>query len=72
VWEERKLDRVIECILHQARLGQGYPNALTLAHQYAVLHNTDRESYYFLLERAGLLRSTTEKALGKQKIGQAI
>lgn len=72
IWEDGLLERAVSCILHQCRLGQGYPNALTLAHQYAVLHNADRESYFFLLERAGLLRKTTEKALGKRKIGQAI
>lgn len=72
VWEDGLLDYTLECILHQCRLGRGYPNALLLAHQYAVLHNTDREAYYFLLERAGLMRRPTEKALGKLAIGQAI
>jgi hypothetical protein len=66
------LDKTIEVILHQCVLGKGYPNALTLAHQFAVLHNADRESYYFLLERAGLLHNPTEKAQGKRMIGQAI
>ncbi|HYP41933.1 MAG TPA: hypothetical protein VEX13_16365, partial [Chloroflexia bacterium] len=59
-------------MLHQCKLGQGYPNSLTLAHQFAALHNNDRESYYFLLERAGLMRKPTEKAHGKRLIGQAI
>lgn len=72
IWEDKLLASTIEAILHQCRLAQGYPNALTLAHQYAVLHNTDREGYYFLLERAGLLHKTTEKAHGKRLIGQAI
>lgn len=72
VAEDGLLDKVIGTILHQCKLGQGYPNALTRAHQFAVLHNADRESYYFLLERAGLLRKTTEKARGKRMTGQAI
>ncbi|MEO8285821.1 MAG: DNA double-strand break repair nuclease NurA [Chloroflexota bacterium] len=74
LWVANKglLERTIEIILHQCRLGKGYPNALLLAHQYAVLHNTDRESYYFLLERAGLMRKPTEKAQGKRTVGQAI
>ncbi len=72
IWEEGQMDRTISIILHQCKLGQGYPNCLTLAHQFAALHNTDRESYYFLLERAGLLRKTSEKARGKRAIGQAI
>lgn len=66
------LDRATQIMLHQCNLGKGYPNVLTLAHQYAVLHNTDREAYYFLLERAGLMRKTTEKAHGKRLIGQSI
>jgi hypothetical protein len=70
--DEKQLGRVVEMVLHQSKLGKGYPNALTLSHQYAVLHNADRESYYFLLERAGLMRKTTEKAHGKRLIGQAI
>jgi hypothetical protein len=66
------LERTIEIILHQCALGRGYPNALLLAHQYAVLHNADRESYYFLLERAGMMRKPTEKAQGKRAVGQSI
>ena len=72
VAQQGLLERTIEIILHQSVLGKGYPNALTLAHQFAVLHNTDRESYYYLLERAGLLHAPTEKARGKRMIGQAI
>ena len=67
LWVANKglLERTIGIILHQCRLGKGYPNALTLAHQYAVLHNADREGYYFLLERAGMMRRPTEKAAGQ-------
>lgn len=72
VWQQGMLDRAVSVLLHQCRLGQGYPNSLTLAHQYAVLHNSDREAYYFLLERAGLMKKPTEKAHGKRLIGQAI
>jgi len=72
VAEEGLLDRATQIILHQIWLGKGYPNSLTLAHQYAVLHNADRESYYFLLERAGMLRKVTEKARGKRAVGERI
>jgi hypothetical protein len=72
VWDRGLLDRALANILHQCRLGDGYPNCLTLAHQFAALHNTDRESYFFLLERAGLLRKPSEKARGKRAVGQAI
>lgn len=72
VAQQGLLEKTIEIIMHQNVLGRGYPNAITLAHQFAVLHNADREAYYFLLERAGLLHATTEKARGKRAIGQAI
>ena len=72
VSEEGLLERATAIIQHQAWLGKGYPNSLTLAHQYAVLHNADRESYYFLLERAGLIRGVTEKARGKRAAGEKI
>jgi hypothetical protein len=72
VHDDGLLERAISIILHQCRLGGGYPNCLTCAHQFAVLHNADRESYFFLLERAGLMRRPTEKAQGKRMIGQAI
>jgi NurA domain len=72
VWEDGLLDRASSIALHQCHLGRGYPNCLTLAHQFAALHNVDRESYYFLLERAGLLARTSEKAHGKRVVGQAI
>jgi hypothetical protein len=72
VAERGLLKRSVEIVLHQCDLGGGYPNALTRAHQFAVLHNADREGYYWLLERAGLLRPPTEKARGKRMIGQAI
>ena len=72
VQDEGLLDRSIAIILRQCTLGKGYPNCLTLAHQFAALHNTDRESYFFLLERAGLLRKPSEKAQGKRTIGQSI
>lgn len=72
VWEDELLERVMSVILHQCKLGQGYPIALSRAHQFAALHNADREAYFFLLEKAGLLRATSEKAHGKRLIGQAI
>lgn len=72
IWEKGLLERAVSILLHQCRLGKGYPNSLTLSHQFAVLNNADREGYYFLLERAGLMRKPTEKARGKRLVGQAI
>jgi len=72
VWEDGHLERVMPITLHQCKLGGGYPIALSRAHQFAALHNADREAYFFLLEKAGLLRPTSEKAAGKRLVGQAI
>ena len=72
VWQEDLLDRTLSIILHQCLLGRGYPHSLMRAHEYAVLHGTDRERYHFMLERAGLMRSPTEKAHGKRVAGQSI
>ncbi len=66
------LDRVQAILLHQCALGDGYPRALTLAHNFAVLHNEDRASYYYLLEQAGLIQPPSEKARGKQATGGRI
>lgn len=72
VLEDGLLDRVQSIILSQCLLGEGYPNALTLAHNFAVLRAEDRESYFFLLERAGLIAPPTEKARGKRATGGRI
>ncbi len=66
------LERTISIVLHQCELGDGYPHSLTRAHQFAVLHGTDRQNYYFMLERAGLMQSPTEKAHSKQAAGHSI
>jgi hypothetical protein len=66
------LDRVQAIVLCQCALGEGYPRVLTLAHNFAVLRNEDRESYFFLLERAGLIETPSEKARGKRATGGRI
>jgi hypothetical protein len=72
VWQEGLLERTVSIVLHQCELGNGYPHSLTRAHQFAVLHGTDRQHYYFMLERAGLMHPPTEKAHSKQATGQSI
>jgi hypothetical protein len=72
VAEAGHLDRVHRLLLRQCYLGDGYPKAITLADQQAVLRAQDRESYYFLLERAGLIHPLSEKARGKQGAGRNI
>ncbi|HMA33109.1 MAG TPA: DNA double-strand break repair nuclease NurA [Chloroflexia bacterium] len=66
------LDRVQRILLSQCALGEGYPKVLTLAHNFAVLRSEDRESYFFLLERAGLIQPPSEKARGKRATGGRI
>ena len=66
------LNRVQRLLLRQCYLGAGYPKAITLADQQAVLRHQDRESYYFLLERAGLAQPLSEKARGKRGAGRKI
>ena len=58
--------------MRQCWLGDGYPKAITLSHQQAILRAQDRESYYFLLERAGLVQPLSEKARGKRAVGGKI
>jgi hypothetical protein len=72
VEESGALDRVQRQILSQCALGDGYPKALTLAHNFAVLRGEDRASYFLLLERAGLLQPPSEKARGKRATGGRI
>ena len=66
------LDRVQSILLSQCQLGDGYPKVLTLAHNFAVLRAEDRESYFFLLEQAGLIVAPSEKARGKRTTGGRI
>jgi hypothetical protein len=72
VAEGDTLDKVQRLLLRQCYLGDGYPKAITLSHQQAILRAQDRESYYFLLERAGLVQALSEKARGKRAVGGKI
>ena len=68
-WTLPQLGRIHELLISQCALGKGYPLAVDLAHQYAVLRNDDRESYFYLLGRYGLMRNTSAKARSKQGHG---
>ena len=72
VAEGDTLDKVQRLLLRQCYLGDGYPKAITLSHQQAILRAQDRETYYFLLERAGLIHALSEKARGKRAVGGKI
>lgn len=72
VAEGDTLDKIQRLLLRQCYLGDGYPKAITLSHQQAILRAQDRETYYFLLERAGLVQALSEKARGKRAVGGKI
>ncbi|MDQ2809405.1 MAG: DNA double-strand break repair nuclease NurA [Chloroflexota bacterium] len=74
LWVEQAdlLDRTQRIVLSQCALGDGYPKALTLADNFAVLRAADRASYFYLLEQAGLLAPPSEKARGKRGMGRRI
>lgn len=48
--DERRLRLVHSLVLDQCRLGQGYPVALSEAHQQAVINSADRENFWQLVE----------------------
>ena len=47
--DESMLELVHACICDQAEKGQGYPVALSEAHERAVVRSADRESFYRFL-----------------------
>lgn len=68
--DEALLDLVHAVCLDQSEKGQGYPRALTEAHELAVVRGADRISFYETLERM-LVQSrlpvvVTRKALAKR------
>lgn len=66
------LDQVHGILLRQCVLGNGYPRALSLAHQFAVLTSADRATYFALLARHGLALTPSPKALSKAQMGGRI
>ena len=71
--DPKMLDRVHAMILDQAVKGQGYPRALTEAHECAIVRGADREAFYLHLQRLyvknGLPLVTPRKALSKRTRG---
>lgn len=66
------LDRLHGILLCQCLLGEGYPRALSLAHQFAVLTNADRAAYFGLLARHGLAGAPSPKAWSKARQGESV
>jgi hypothetical protein len=48
--DEKRLDLVHTLVLDQCRRGQGYPVALSEAHEKAVITGTDRENFWQMVE----------------------
>jgi hypothetical protein len=65
------LDRVHATVLHECRKGEGYPLALSEAHERAVVRASEREAFYRLMERrlrrAGLEPTGSRKRRSKQR-----
>ena len=71
IGEDQRLLELLHClVLDQCRRGQGYPVALSEAHEQAVVTGADRENFWRLVE-AGLVREdlptpTTGKSMSKR------
>jgi NurA domain len=64
--ENGGLAGAIGLVADQFRRGDGYPVALTEAHESAVLRGDDRELLRILLEERGLLQTESEKGRSKR------
>jgi len=64
------VDRVHALCLDQARKGDGYPVAISEAHEQAIVRGSDRAAFFHLMERhfvpEGIPVGTTQKALSKR------
>ena len=69
-WDERLLSLTHSLILDQCRRGQGYPVAISEAHEQAVISGADRrlfrEMVAQLLDRQGVATFTSEKERSKR------
>jgi len=65
------LDRVHATVLQECRKGEGYPLALSEAHERAVVRTSEREAFFRLMERrlreAGLGPTGSRKRRSKQR-----
>ncbi|MFB6098979.1 MAG: DNA double-strand break repair nuclease NurA, partial [Salinibacter sp.] len=65
------LDRVHATVLQECRKGEGYPLALSEAHERAVVRASEREAFFRLMERrlreAGLGPTGSRKRRSKQR-----
>jgi hypothetical protein len=61
------LDLVHALVLEQIEKGDGYPIALMEAHEHAVVRNTDRETFYALLEDLMLAQGMEPRRSAKMR-----
>ncbi|MFB6247077.1 MAG: DNA double-strand break repair nuclease NurA [Salinibacter sp.] len=65
------LDRIHATLLRECEKGEGYPLALSEAHERAVIRGTEREAFFRLMERrlqrAGLSPTDSRKRRSKQR-----
>ena len=73
VKDQDMLELVHACICDQAEKGQGYPVALSEAHERAVVRSADRESFYRFLRdtyvRNDVRARISTKSLKKRHVG---
>lgn len=65
--DKKLIDLVHSVILDQCRRGQGYPVALSEAHEKAVITTADREQFWQLVEMALVKRDRLMKSSAKAK-----
>jgi hypothetical protein len=69
--EDALLDRIHATILRECEKGEGYPLALSEAHERAVIRGSEREAFFRLMERrlqrAGLSPTDSRKRRSKQR-----
>jgi hypothetical protein len=69
--EDALLDRIHATILRECEKGEGYPLALSEAHERAVIRGSERDAFFQLMERrlrrAGLSPTDSRKRRSKQR-----
>jgi hypothetical protein len=69
--DDALLDRIHATVLRECEKGDGYPLALSEAHERAVIRGPERESFFRLMERrlreAGLSPTDSRKRQSKQR-----
>lgn len=71
--DSKKVDQVAAIILDQCQKGYGYPVAIAEAHEQAVVKGPDREFFYQIVQRIGVLQKRSLqpsiKSMKKMRMG---